>query len=138
MQEQLSVFVQSTPFQRYSVSDRQSTPAHQQCEKTEPRRLVPAFHPALGLIDVSCIDDFLKLESREVIRRRTISSDSTQQNGWIGLDPAESQALVKESDYPFLLFLLREGATDPGVAKSFQIRGRNLGDVREAHGSGPR
>jgi len=40
-------------------------------------------------IDVSCVHDFVELGRREVIRRRTICSDSTQQNS--GLDLIQSK-----------------------------------------------
>jgi hypothetical protein len=73
----------------------------------------------------------------EIIRRRTICSNSTQQNGGIGLDPAESQAVVKEADQPLLFLFLREGAIGPSVTKAFQVGSRDLSNVYESVGRGP-
>ena len=73
----------------------------------------------------------------KVVGRRSVRSNSTQQHGRIGLDPTESEAVVEESDQPFLFLLLGKRTVGPGITEGFEIGGRNLTDVREPCGSAP-
>ena len=83
--------------QSYGVPDCQSAPTHQQSQNPEPCCLIPAFHPALWLIDVCGVHDLIELVFREIVRRRSVCADSTQENSGIGFDPAETHAVVERS-----------------------------------------
>lgn len=121
------------------VADAQPAPAHEKCERAEPRphvldRYVSAARIA---VDVRRIESPLEFIGRKIVGRDVNDLDPSEPESWILDEEAAAHTGPEEADHPALLLLLGEGAVLPGAAEVEKDVEVDLVDVLESLRLGP-